>query len=184
MKTLKIILIVCISVIAVCTGIYAYFGGFKNIEFETLEQGGEILAYEEVIGDYSQTAEVTNRVYNYLLDEHDIETFKGFGIFYDNPETTDRDRMRSESGCIIQNADSSKLADISGKVKIKRAAKGNYIVTEFPYKGAMSIMVGIMKVYPAMAKYAIENGIKDENPIMEIYDVPSKKIIYRRQFDR
>jgi hypothetical protein len=35
------------------------------------------------------------------------------------------------------------------------------------------------KVYPIMGKYISENGFED-GPIMKIYDVPNKKIIYRK----
>ena len=41
-------------------------------------------------------------------------------------------------------------------------------------------MFGIMKVYPALDKYLKEHKYSD-SPIMEIYDVPNKKIIYRKE---
>jgi hypothetical protein len=44
----------------------------------------------------------------------------------------------------------------------------------------MSILVGLMKVYPALEKYTKENGYAG-GAIMEIYDVPNKKIIYRQE---
>ncbi|MDR0874503.1 MAG: hypothetical protein LBN27_13735, partial [Prevotellaceae bacterium] len=55
-----------------------------------------------------------------------------------------------------------------------------YVVTEFPFKGGMSIMVGLMKVYPALAKYIESQNLKD-SPIMEIYDVQNKVVIYRKE---
>jgi len=56
-----------------------------------------------------------------------------------------------------------------------------YIVTEFPHKGNMSIIVSIMKVYPALNKYMEENGYEQNVPVMEIYDMPNKKILYRAE---
>jgi len=44
----------------------------------------------------------------------------------------------------------------------------------------MSIIMGIMKVYPALNKYISENNLSEEGFVMEIYDVPGKKIIYRK----
>jgi hypothetical protein len=37
----------------------------------------------------------------------------------------------------------------------------------------------MIKVYPVIEKYVTENNYQD-GPIMEIYDVPNKKIIYRK----
>lgn len=38
-----------------------------------------------------------------------------------------------------------------------------------------------MKVYPAIEKYVEINGCKNEGSVMEIYDVPNKKIVYRKE---
>jgi predicted XRE-type DNA-binding protein len=48
---------------------------------------------------------------------------------------------------------------------------------EFPYKNSFSIIAGIIKVYPKIEQYIQDNNLKT-NEIMEIYDVPSNKIIY------
>jgi len=38
-----------------------------------------------------------------------------------------------------------------------------------------------MKVYPSLMKFAKENGYSEVGPIMEIYDMPDNKIIYRKE---
>ena len=43
------------------------------------------------------------------------------------------------------------------------------------------IMMGIMKVYPAMNRFVGENGFNEEGLVMEIYDIPGKKIVYRKE---
>lgn len=40
-----------------------------------------------------------------------------------------------------------------------------------------TIIIGIMKVYPAINKYIIEKKYQ-YNEIMELYDTPNKKIFY------
>jgi hypothetical protein len=42
-------------------------------------------------------------------------------------------------------------------------------------------MVSIMKVYPALAKFANYNGINQEGSIIEIYDIHNGKIMYRKE---
>ena len=41
-----------------------------------------------------------------------------------------------------------------------------------------------MKVYPALNKYAIQNGYNEEGLVMEIYDIPNNKILYRKELNK
>jgi len=180
MKTFQIIIIVVAAIVAIVLGFAAYWGAFKNIQFRVVEQGGETLVYEEMTGDYRQSGEVMDRVYYSLLNDYNIETFKGFGIYYDNPQKVETSKLRSELGCIVEESDIHRLKELEGNFKIKTYPKGKYIVAEFPYKGKLSVIFGIMKVYPALNKYVKEKGYDEEGAIMEIYDTPGKKIIYRK----
>jgi effector-binding domain-containing protein len=45
----------------------------------------------------------------------------------------------------------------------------------------MSIMISVIKVYPALMKYVKDNGYSEIGPIMEIYDMPNNKILYRKE---
>ena len=180
MSVLKIILL-CVAVLVVLLTVgYAYFGGFKTIIFKEEIQGGETIVYEEMIGDYSQTPKVQDKIYHALLTDEKIETTKGIGIYYDNPKQVEKSKMRSEIGCIVEGLDSTAIAKLSEKYKVKTLPKSKCIVTEFPHKGMMSVFVGIMKVYPAFEKYCKQNGAGN-NPMLEIYDIPNKKIVYRTE---
>ncbi|MDR2010834.1 MAG: GyrI-like domain-containing protein [Bacteroidales bacterium] len=180
MKALKVILIIIGILIVIILGMYAYYGGFRKIDFKVEKQGRETIVYENVIGDYSQTPKYTDKIYYALLNDEKIETTKGIGIFYDNPQEVDKDKLRSEVGCILDNTDDAILAQLSGKHQIKTLPEADYIVTEFPMKGAMSFMVSVIRVYPALNKYCKEHGYKD-SPITEIYDISNKKIVYRKE---
>ncbi len=175
---MKIILLIISILIITIIVVYAYYGGFKGINFSVKEQGGETLVYENMTGDYKQTPAVSDRVYYSLLNDYGIATTKGFGIYYDNPKKVEKSKLRSEIGCIVENIDSATIDRLSGKFLIKTYPYKSYITTEFPFKGKLSVMFGIMKVYPALEKYLKDHGYSD-SPIMEIYDVPNKKIIYR-----
>jgi len=182
MKFLKIFLAIIVVLLVAVLGFYGYYGGFNDISFTTETQGGETVVYEKVTGDYSQTPVYTDKIYNSLLNEDKIETTRGFGIFYNNPKNTDVDKLRSEVGCILDiEMDSLQRAHLSQKYNLKTLPKAKYIVTEFPYKGSVSIMVGIFKIYPALENYSKENNIATAGPVTEIYDVPNMKIIYRQE---
>lgn len=177
---MKITLIIIGILVVLFVCIYAYYGGFKKIEFGIQKQGGETIVYESLIGDYNQTSKYTDKVYFALLNDDKIETTKGIGIFYDNPQTTDKDKLRSDVGCVLDNPDSTTITKLSEKYQLQTLPSGDFIVTEFPMNGGLSFMLGIIKVYPSLNKYCIEHGYKD-SPITEIYDVPNKKIIYRKR---
>ena len=176
---MKIALIIIGILIVLFICIYGYYGGFTKIEFKPQKQDKETIVYESVTGDYSQTSKYTDKIYFALLNEDKVETTRGIGIFYDNPQTTDKDKLRSDVGCVLDNPDSITIARLSEKYQLQALPAGDFIVTEFPMNGSLSFLLGIIKVYPALNRYCIKHGYKD-SPIMEIYDVPNKKIIYRK----
>ncbi len=180
MKTLNVIVIIVTVIAALIVSVYAYYGGFKKIIFKVERQGGETLVYEDMVGDYSQTPKVQDKIYRTLLNDYKIETTKGFGIYYDNPKEVEKEKLRSEIGCIVEGLDSTTIVQLSTKFKVKTLPESNYIVTEFPYKGMISVILGIMKVYPVLEKYCRESETGN-GPVMEIYDIQNKTIIYRKE---
>ncbi len=177
---MKIALIVIAVLVALIVCVYAYYGGFKKISFNIERQGGETFVYEDMLGAYKQAPKVQDRIYYALLNEEKIETTKGIGVYYDNPQKTEESKMRSEIGCILNVADSATLEKLAGKYQVKTLPESDFIVSEFPYKGALSVIVGLMKFYPALARYCAENGY-EHSPVTEIYDIANGKIIYRKE---
>jgi DNA gyrase inhibitor GyrI len=177
---MKILIIIILALVAIVFGIYAYLGGLQKINFSIRDAGGEVLVYENHIGEYKNTAAVMDKIYYSLLKEEKIETYKGFGIYYDNPSKVEKTKLRSEVGCILENPDAQTIERLSKKYNIKTFPRGSYLVSEFPYNGKFSVVIGIMRVYPALNKFIKEHNITEEGFIMEIYDVPGKKIEYRK----
>ena len=88
--------------------------------------------------------------------------------------------MRSQAGCIIDPKDFDKVkASTIYKSNILPVQK--YIVSEFPYKGKLSVLISILKVYPALGKFAAIHGLDEDGAVIEIYDIPGKKILYRKE---
>ena len=177
MKAVLIILAVLVVLLIV---VYAYYGGLRKISFSIENQGGETVVYENLTGDYSQTAKVSDKVYYSLLNEDKVATTRGIGIYYDNPKKVEKSKLRAEVGCIVENVDGAVLAGLSEKYQVKTLPVSTFVVAEFPFKGKLSVLFGIMKVYPALEKFNKEHGYI-ESPITEIYDVPNKKITYRQE---
>lgn len=158
-------------------------GLFRRISFLTSECGGEIVIYKEVKGDYKQCGPVGDEVYYSLLNEDSIETFKGFGCFYDDPQKVARDQLRSEAGCILEPHDYDKISSLKKRYRIRSLPRTKYVTTEIPFKGKLSILVGLLKVYPALEKYVAKHSLRN-GPVIEIYDIPNKRLMYRKEIVR
>ena len=178
------VLIAVISLVALCILIYSYYGGFKKLEIKVSEKGGETVAYESILGDYRQSGVVMDKIYYSLLNNENIETYKGYGKYFDNPKRVEKDKLRSEAGCIIETKDLGKIDKLESKFKIQELPVEDYITTEFPYKGKASVFVSIMKVYPALSNYAEKKGYDIDGAVIEIYDIPNKKILYRKELKK
>jgi DNA gyrase inhibitor GyrI len=180
---MKIALIIILVLPAIVAVVWTWYGGFTPLKFEIRELPGEVLVYESYQCDYKHTAHIMDQIYHKLLKEDQIETYRGFGIYYDNPQQVEKSKLRSESGCILENPDEETLNNLKAKYSIKTLPQDKYLVAEFPYKGNLSVFIGILRVYPAFNKHIRNNNIQDEGFIMEIYDVPDKKIQYRKNLN-
>ena len=154
----------------------AWSGFFSNSEIHEKTMGPFVLVYEEHTGPYKGTARIMDRIYERLKEEDNIETFKGFGIYYDNPKETPEEQLRSIAGCIIEPADTSRIKTLQGKYTIMNIPEKLYVTSEMPFRSQLSVFAGIVKVYPALGKYMKDKGYA-RVPAMEIYD-SNKTIIY------
>jgi Uncharacterized conserved protein len=178
---MKIFLIIVIVMIIAIIILVAYYGGFYKLRISVDEAGGETLVYESLRGNYKKSGTVMDKIYWSLLNNEKIETYKGFGIYYDNPQKVEEAELRSEAGCILEDKDTTKIPMLEKKYTVRKFPKKKYIITEFPYKGKLSVMFSLFKVYPALASYAINKGYKENGAVMEIYDIPNNKIQYRKE---
>lgn len=173
-----IIIVVILVIFAI---VFVYYGGFIKVTCRIEKQKGDKLVYKQMTVDYAKSAKLMDEMYYSLLNDYAIETYKGFGIHYDNPKKVEKSKVRSEIGCIIEDKDSSKLTQIAEGLSTKTFPERLYIVTAFPSKGKVSILFGIMKVYPSIEKFVEGNGYKNEGSVMEIYDAPNKKSVYGKE---
>lgn len=178
---MKIFLIVLVVIMLSIIVFSIYYGVFSKVVIEQKTLGGETLVYQEVKGEYKQSAAVSDNVYYTLLNDLKITTYKGFGIYYNIPGTVPVEEMRSDVGSILEDSDLDRVKDIEGKFLVKKYPRKEYIVTEFPIKGKLSFLIGVFKVYPVLNKYSSENNFNVNSPVMEIWDIPNKKIIYRKE---
>lgn len=179
-KMMMIALAAVAALILITLGVYAYYGGFSKIKIKMETAGGETIVYQEVQGDYSQTMTVSNEIYDYLLNELKIETYKGIGVFHDNPREVSKQNLRSDIGCVIEPQDIERLDKDGCKYKIMTLPVEKVLIAEFPFKGKLSVFIGMLKIYPAIEKYTQKHSLTSNSPLVEIYDIPNSKTIYRK----
>jgi len=177
MRILGIIVILIVVIAIVCLIVLARYGLFYSVSISEKNVGPYLLVYKTHIGDYNGVAPIIGEVYNDLKNNYSIEATKGFGIYYDNPREVDKAKLRSIVGCIVEGKSVEDLKKASSKYGVKEYPSSKSVVAEFPYKGKMSIIIGIFKVYPKLASYIKERKYP-QTPIMELYDRPKERIEY------
>ncbi len=177
MKIAGIIGIIVVLFIIVLLIYLSRYGLFASVNITEKSIGPYLLVYEKHVGDYKNVGPIMDKLYYDLKDNYSIETTKGFGLYYDNPQDVDKDKLRSIVGCIVENKSLIDLKILGNKYGVKNFPSSESVVAEFPYKGKISIILGIFKVYPKLSTY-INDHKHAQTPIMELYDQPNEKIEY------
>jgi GyrI-like small molecule binding domain len=152
-------------------------GIFSSPVITEKDIGPYTLVYTKYIGEYKNVGPVMDKVYYDLKNRYGIATTKGFGIYYDDPKTVSRDKLRSIVGCIVESKSINEIGDLRSSFGVYEYPKSKSVVAEFPYKGKMSVIIGIFKTYPKLSAY-VDSKKYESVPIMELYDQPNKKIEY------
>jgi len=182
MKALRVILILAfILLIGIFAG-YVYYGGLDDVDIRMKEQGGEMLLYKEMTGDYQQTGAVITELVA-ELEKRGVAMEYGFGYFLDDPKKVPKERLRFEAGLIIPARSVPSLTDLFEKYKLRTCPKEKYVITEFSWKGDLSFLISTIKVYPALDRFCRQFNLDPETPVMEIYDQENGMIYYRKKIE-
>jgi hypothetical protein len=177
MKILGIIVIMIAVIAMVSLIVLARYGLFYSVSISEKNVGPYLLVYKTHIGDYKSVGPIIGELYYDLKNNYSIETTKGFGLYYDNPQEVDKAKLRSIVGCIVEGRSVEDLKKVGNKYGVKEYLSSKSVVAEFPYIGKMSIIIGIFKVYPKLTAYIKEHKYT-QTPILEVYDRPNKRIEY------
>lgn len=179
MKILKWLLIALLVLSILVLGWLYYMGVFAPVKVEEKVMGPYTLAYSSFVGEYKETGKVFQKVYD-TLKAASIETTDGIGVYYDDPKTTPKDKLRSDCGAVISQKDAAKASKL---LKVMTLKKEKSVVVEFPIKNMFSYMIGPMKVYPVLSKYAQDKGYK-AGTTFELYEMNMKNIYFVMQIGK
>ncbi len=154
----------------------AYMGIFKSLEVTEKAMGPFTHVYESFQGPYPETGKIFDKVYN-ELKANGIDTTQGLGVYYDDPRKTAKDKLRSDCGVVLQGKDLEKAKNLKEQFEIKVLEQKNSILVAFPVKSRLSYMLGPIKAYPALTRYAEKKGYQI-SLTYEMYDEPNKQILF------
>ncbi|HNZ29195.1 MAG TPA: GyrI-like domain-containing protein [Candidatus Goldiibacteriota bacterium] len=176
-KVLAVSGIILGIVLTALIALLIHAGLFFKVQVTEAISGPFTIVYTEQTGDYSKANKAGMDIYQTLIAEFGVNPTKGFGIYYDNPQTVAKDKLRSEIGCILEGNDILKAPAITSKFKVRILEPKTSLVATHPFTNPLSIMLGIAKVYPKFGALPKEKT-SAYTYSMEIYDMPAKKTVY------
>ena len=162
--------VTCAAFLLVCWAA----GVFDAVSMQAGEQGPYSLVFREYKGPYRGVKFALYDVYHYLNDKRSIAPARGFAVFYDNPQKVKPDSLRSIAGYITDSI----LPGVTPPYKTDVFAKTRAVTGVFPIRTFMSQFTGPIKFYPRLLLYLKQEKLEATGPVMEIYDIGGKKIVY------
>jgi len=148
----KKILLALAALAAALLLLWAYAGGFSTpAPINRVEAGPWHIAYIHHKGPYKSIGKVLDQLEKELITAG-VEVERYGGIFYDRPEVAGNDKCRSDAFAVISAAQAAKLKD-NKAVRTRVLGRRGYLATSFPFRGMLSVIAGVAKVYPEYQKY-------------------------------
>ncbi len=177
MKVVKVLLLVCVVFAVAVISYLGYLGMFKKVTVVEKPIDAFWIVYDKHVGAYKDVGPIMDTIYYSLKNDYGIETTKGVGLYYDNPQNVPAEQCRSLVGCILEESDVFRIPELKKRFMVRQYPASNCATIEFPFKAKLSIFLGIIKAYPVLSKYLQENNVP-MGPSIEIYDTPGKMITY------
>ncbi len=120
------------------------------------------LVYESHTGPYHELMPIFEKIEKALSNKK-ISCSKTFGLYFDNPDQVEADRLKSEIGCIVDKPVTEELGELQFKeLPPFQALKGSF-------GGAPWLTA--FKVYSTLQKESYQrNVILEPTPVLEIYE--------------
>lgn len=167
MKALKWIAGLLVLLCLLFAAFLWYMGFFSSLQVYEQEMGPYTYAYERFVGPYWEVGPVFKKL-EAALKADGIKATEGIGIYHDDPAKVAKDKLRSDCGFTLNEAGLQKVQSFGKKYQIATMPKKLSMVVEFPKKNDLSYMLGPIKCYPALMKYAKERKYKLAAPY-ELY---------------
>lgn len=154
----------------------SYYGLFAKIEIREVEMGPYYFAFDKHQGEYQNIGPVFSKLYYRLMNDN-IDSKQGLGIYFDNPRLVEKSNLRSIAACLVEGKDPKTRGVLERKYRVGEIPRSLCAVVEFPYKGNLSVVLGVMRVYPKLGEWLKDKEYPDM-PLLELYDQAAGKTYY------
>lgn len=151
-----------------------YSGYFTPLKFKTIDLPEITLALIPYIGAYKTSSTLQVELFEALKDAG-LDVDSSAGIYFDNPKEVEETKNRSLIGVVIKADDKEKFLALESDARLVELRAQKVLHTDFAYKSGLSILLAIMKVYPAILKRAKRQAFEVYESI-EVYDFPNKTL--------
>lgn len=138
-------------------------GAFRPVELTYNTRGPIKVVYKPHVGPYHQIVPTIEEVESWAKQNGEPCRLS-FGEYLDDTDLTDEDRLRSNGGCVVEK-DWSKGLPPGFQYRV--IPNHGFVLATF--EGAPSI--GPLKVYPKVDHYVDENGLVQNGPVYEFYEI-------------
>ena len=159
-RTMKKALWVVLALVAVVYAFLISQGLYRTLEVQQGEQGGFILVGVDHVGPYMEIGNAFAEVQAQFPDGEFA------GIYYDNPERVEEDSLRAFAGVKVSATEGLEAIAVHPGFRLVEVEKGPSLYTDWSGgSGAVSMILGTMKAYPALKAACEETGLCTENSI-------------------
>lgn len=177
MKALRYFVIVISSLIALGFFLLWYVGVFDKVDLEKRSSPSYLVAGYNFKGSYQQIGPIMGEV-DSLLRLIGVNSTKGFGIYFNDPNTTPEAELESYVGNVIEGDSRNRIEEIlSLGLQVDTIPAGTAWVASMAIRSQFSYMVGPIRAYP-MLEEAVKEADDEVSLVYEIYDLDKKIIHY------
>ena len=178
-QTKKAVIYIALGLTAMLLVLLYFMGVFLPVRFQSKQLGPFYYLYLPHQGPYRDVRQSFQKLTESLTGTPFAEMPRA-GIYYDDPEKIPQTRLRSRVAVLLSETDSAQAKELSQKTELRFGVipRQKFVTTQFPLRNDLSILLGILKVYPALKEYMKSHNwpeytykeIDYENSfIMEIY---------------
>lgn len=177
MKALRYLLIFVSSIIALGIFVLWYIGLFDSMQLEKKNFSMKIVAGINFKGSYQQIGPVMGFV-DSALNQIGISSPLGFGIYYNDPNTTPEEDLESFVGKVIEEEHLERVEEIKALgLDVDTIPSGEVLTASIPIRSQMSYMLGPVRAYPALEQMALDSA-ENVTLVFEFYNLRTQKIEY------
>ena len=144
------------------------------------------IAYVPYIGPYNEAYKQNFNIENILSQKVSGTDFKKqpcFGIYYDNPQVTPKEKLRSVVGKILPEGllTDNDRADLKKRgIRFSTLNLNKCAVIHYPFDGVTALYAGMMRCYPALNKWLSEHKEEQQEPtaMIELYGYVDGKVSF------